>query len=88
MPGVFSYTWQEEHGIICLLQFPGNKNSLMSFGVVFFLSLLMVLICISLMPDDVKHLFMCLFVILFGKFNIYFIYLFFSLFFFLFIYFY
>ena len=24
------------------------------------------------MPDDVKHLFMCLFVILFGKFNIYF----------------
>ena len=67
MSGGFSYTWQDEQEIVCLFQFPGNKNSLMGFEVFFFLSLLMVLICISLMPDDVKHLFVCLFVILFGK---------------------
>lgn len=38
MSGVFSYTWQEEQEIVCLFQFPGDKNSLMGFGVFFFVT--------------------------------------------------
>ena len=41
MSGVFSYTWQEEQEIVCLFQFPGDKNSLMGFGVFFLRSFIM-----------------------------------------------
>ena len=36
MSGGFSYTWQDEQEIVCLFQFPGNKNALMGFEVFFF----------------------------------------------------